>query len=198
MFHIEQPRSRKCCHNPVAEASTLLRRCWCSTTLLGSSGVHALAPVVFLAHALERIWNYLHEGPAEKRDQDHRQPRRHLSHAPSSVSKGNGQVVLLEETVEWVENALVGRNLVNLVVDDKLLEGLGGGRGAVQGLVAELRNGRRLVGQGLGDAELDQRRRADGPRVAEDVLLLAVEETKLRRRGLRGDDRGGCLMGSVL
>lgn len=45
-----------------------------------------------------------------------------------------------------MEEALVRRNGVDLVVDDKLLEGLGGGRGAVQGLVAELRNGRRLIG----------------------------------------------------
>ena len=135
----------------------------------------------------------LHEGPAKERDQDHRQPGRHLRESPGSVSERNSKAVLLKRAVEGVEDTLIRRNLVNLVVDNKLLERLGGGRGAVQGLVAELGNGRRLVSQRLGDAELDQRRCADRPRVAEDVLPLAVDEAKLGRRGLGGDDRDGCL-----
>lgn len=97
-----------------------------------------------------------------------------------------------------MERTLVRRDGIDLLVNNKLLEGLGGGRGAVQGLVAELRNGRRLVGQRLGDTELDQRGRAKGPRITEDVLLLAVEEAKLGRGGLGGDDRNGGLLLSVL
>lgn len=139
----------------------------------------------------------LHEGPAEERDKDHGQPRGHLREAPCRVSERNGKTVLLEQAVEGVEKTLVRRNGIDLVVDDELLERLGGGRGAVQGLVAELGDGRRLVGQRLGDAELDQGGRADGPRVAEDVLLLAVDEAELGRRGLRGDERNGGLRLSV-
>lgn len=108
----------------------------------------------------------LHESPAEERDKNHGQPGRHLRKSPGSVSEGNGKAVLLKQAVEGVERALIRSNIVDLVVDNKLLEGLGGGRGSVQGLVAELRYGRRLVGQRLGDGELDQRRRAKGPRVA--------------------------------
>lgn len=96
-----------------------------------------------------------HEGPAEERDEDHRQPRRHLGEAPGNVTKGNSQAILLHQTVKGVEETLIGRDLINLIVDDKLLEGLSGGRGAVQRLVAELGNGRRLISQRLGDAELD-------------------------------------------
>lgn len=168
---------------------------WCSTTLSRGAGVHALAPVRMLVlFSRSAMLVFLHEGPAEERDEDHRQPRGHLGETPSDVTERNGKVVLLEQTVEGVEGTLVRSNLVNLVVNNKLLEGLGSGRGAVQGLVAVLRNGRRLVSQRLGDAELDQRRRANGPRVAEDVLLLAVEEAELGRRGRSGDDRDGCLL----
>lgn len=106
---------------------------------------------------------FLHEGPAEERDKDHRQPRGHLGEAPGNVCEWDGKVVLLEQTIEGVERTLVRGDLVNLVVNNKLLEGLGGSRGAVQGLVAVLRNRRRLVGQRLGNAELDQRWRADRP-----------------------------------
>jgi hypothetical protein len=124
---------------------------------------------------------FLHECPAEERDKDHRQPRRHLGEAPGSVSERNGQAILLQQAVEGVEDTLVRRNGIELVVDNELLEGLGGGGGAVQRLVAELRDGRRLVGQRLGNAELEQRGRANRPRVAEDVLLFAVDKGELGR-----------------
>jgi hypothetical protein len=135
----------------------------------------------------------LHEGPAEERNENHGQPGRHLGESPGNVGVGDGEAILLESAVEGVEDALVRKNLVKLVVNDKLLECLGGGRGAVQLLEANLRNGRRLVGQRLGNAQLDQRGRADRPRVAEDVLLLAIDEAKLGRRGLGGDDGDGGL-----
>jgi hypothetical protein len=135
----------------------------------------------------------LHEGPAEEGDQDHGQPGGHLGESPGNVSVGNGEAVLLESAVEGVEDALIREDLVKLVVNDKLLECLGGSRGAVQLLEANLRNGRGLVGQRLGNAQLDQRWRADRPRVAEDILPLAIDEAKLGRRGLSGDDGNGCL-----
>lgn len=135
----------------------------------------------------------LHESPAEERDQDHRQPGGHLGESPGQVSEGDGKAVLLEQAVEGVEGALVRSNVVDLVVENELLEGLGGGRGAVQRLVAELRDGRGLIGQRLGDGELDQRWRAKGPRVAEDVLLFAVKEAKLGRGGCGGNEGSGCL-----
>ena len=122
---------------------------------------------------------FLHKGPAQERDKNHRQPGGHLRESPSSISERNSKTVLLEETVEGMEDAFVRRNGVNLVVNNKLLECLGGSRGTVQGLVAELRDGCRLIGQWLGNAELDQRGRTNGPRVAEDVLLFAIDEAKL-------------------
>lgn len=168
---------------------------WSRRALLsGSSRVHALAPVHLSVSFLMSIkMGDLHEGPAEKGNSDHRQPGRHLREAPSSVSVGNGQTVLLQRAIEGVEKTLVRSNLVNLVINKKFLESLGGGRGAVQRLVADLGNRRRLVSQRLGNAELDQRWRADRPRVAENVLPLTVDEAKFGRRRLGGDDRGGCL-----
>jgi hypothetical protein len=168
---------------------------WCSTTLGGGAGVHALAPdVVSVLYLRCRESLSLHEGPAEEGDEDHGQPGGHLGEGPGDVSVRDGEAILLQGTVEGVEGTLVRGNLVNTVLKDELLEGLGGGRGAVQGLVAVLGNGRGLVSQRLGDVELDQRRRADAPRVAEDVLLLAVEVAKLGRRGRGGKDSGRCLI----
>lgn len=57
-----------------------------------------------------------------------------------------------------MEGTLVWGDLLNLVVNDELLEGLGGGAGAVQGLVANYGDGRRLVSHGLGDLEVVERR----------------------------------------
>ena len=168
---------------------------WCSTTLSGGTRVHALAPDLVLALLLKcRDLLFLHEGPAEERDEDHGQPGGHLGEGPGDVSVRNGEAVLLQDTVKGVEGTLVRGNLVNLVLKNKLPESRGGGRGAVQRLVAVLGNGRRLVSQRLGDVELDQRRRAETPRVAEDVLLLAVEVAKLGRRGGSGKDSGRCLI----
>lgn len=83
--------------------------------------------------------------------------------------------------VEWVEETLIGCNLLDLIVENQCLEGLSRGAGAVQGLVSDDWDRRRLVSQRLGDGEIIQRRRANGPRVAEDVILLAVKISELRR-----------------
>lgn len=106
---------------------------------------------------------YLHERSGQEGDDNHRHPRGHLGESPCNICVGKSQVVLLERTVEGMEDSLVWLNLLNLVVDDELLDGLGGGRRAVQGLVADSGNWRRLVGKRLGDLEVVDRGRADGP-----------------------------------
>jgi hypothetical protein len=73
----------------------------------------------------------LHERPAEERDHDHRQPRWHLGEAPGHVAVGDSEAELLKLTVERVEDSLVGRDLLNFVVDNQVLERLYGGAGAV-------------------------------------------------------------------
>lgn len=64
----------------------------------------------------------------------------------------------------------------------------GGGACAVQRLVANGRNGRRLVGHGLGNLEVVERWCADGPCVAENGLGFAVKVRELGRIGLCGHD----------
>ena len=135
----------------------------------------------------------LHEGPAEERNQDHWQPRGHLGEAPGHVAVRNSQSKLLELTVEGVEETLVRRDIRNLVVDNQSLVGLGGSASAVQGLVADDWDGRRLVCQRLGDREQVQRWCADRPRVAENVLLLTVKVRKLGRVRLCSHDGKRCL-----
>ena len=87
-----------------------------------------------------------------------------------------------------MEGTLVWGDLLNLVVNDELLEGLGGGAGAVQGLVANDGDGRRLVSHRLGDLEVVERWCADRPCVAEERLGFAIKVRKLGRIRLRGHD----------
>lgn len=123
----------------------------------------------------------LHERPAEERDQDHWQPRWHLGEAPGDIGVRNSQVELLKLAVERVEEALVGRNLLDLVVDNQRLQSLSRGAGAVQGLISDDWDRRRLVSQRLGDGKVVERRRANRPRVAENVLGFAVKVSELGR-----------------
>ena len=134
-----------------------------------------------------------HEGSADERDEDHGQPRRHLGEAPEDVGERESEAVLLNLTVEWVPVALIRGNLLVLAVDEQLLERLGGGGSAVQGQETSGGGGSRLVGQRLGDLEVVERRRADRPRVAEELLLIAVDDGELGRVGLGGQEGKRCL-----
>jgi hypothetical protein len=80
-----------------------------------------------------------------------------------------------------VEHTLVRGNLLDPIVDNQRLVSLPSGAGAVQGVVADSGDRRRLIGQRLGDLEVVERRRANRPRVAEDVLLLAIKVGELGR-----------------
>ena len=135
----------------------------------------------------------LHEGPAHERDNNHRQPGWHLGESPEEVSERDSQAVLLKGSIERVPVALVRRSLLVLVVDEEGLEGLGRGRSAVQGKEADGSSRSGLVGQGLGDLEVVQRRRADGPRVAEDLFLVAIDHGELGRVWLGSQKREGVL-----
>jgi hypothetical protein len=88
-----------------------------------------------------------------------------------------------------VEDTLIRLDLLDLVIENQVLDGLRGGRGAVKGLVAHSRNRRGLVSQRLRDLEIVERRRADGPRIAKDVVNLAVEVGELGRVRLRSKQR---------
>lgn len=135
----------------------------------------------------------LHERSAKERDGNHRHPRGHLRQSPADVTKGNSQLVLLQQAIERVENTLIRLNLLNLVVYNKLLDRLGRSRRAVKRHVADCGDGRRLVGQRLGDLEVVERRGANRPRVAEDALNLAVDEAELWRIGGGSEDGQRCV-----
>lgn len=134
--------------------------------------------------------NDLHERPADKRDDDHGQPRRHLGETIGEVAVRDSEVVLLHGAIEGVEVAPVRLNLSNLIVDNELLDRLRSSGSAVQCLVASDRDRRRLVGERLRDLEEVQRRRVNGPRVAQNTLGFAVQVRELGRVG-HGCDQGG-------
>lgn len=52
-----------------------------------------------------------------------------------------------------MEDAFVWLDLLHFIVDNQMLECLGGGGGAIQRLVADGGNGRRLISQSLGYLE---------------------------------------------
>lgn len=83
-----------------------------------------------------------------------------------------------------MESALISFRLLNFLVEDKGLEGLGGGRCAVQRRIADGGRGSGLIGQWLRDLEIVQRWRTNGPRIAENGLVIAVKDGELGRVGL--------------
>jgi hypothetical protein len=159
--------------------------------------VHYDGPCKYISTKLSRVsCSNSHKRPADERDQDHRQPGRHLGKSPEDPRDRDSQVVLLKRSVEGVEDALVRRRVLELTVNNELLDGLGGGRCAVQG--EEARSGGRsgLVGQRLGDGKVVDGWRADGPRVAENWFIIAVENGELGSVGLRGKEGKGSLVAS--
>jgi hypothetical protein len=75
--------------------------------------------------------------------------------------------------------ALVWSHFFIFFIDNELFEGLGGSRGAVQVNVTSSWRWRGLVCQRLRYIEVVNRRRTDGPRVAQDGLLITVENREL-------------------
>lgn len=153
------------------ETWEFIRLPWCS--LGGGGSGHAIA----------------HERPADKRDDDHGEPRRHLGETIGEVAVGNSEVILLHGAIERVEVAPVRLNLSNFIIDNELLDRFRGSGSAVQCLVASDRDRRRLVGEWLRDLEEVQRRRVNGPRVAQNTLGFAVQVRELGRVG-HGSDEG--------
>lgn len=127
----------------------------------------------------------LHERSAEQRDEDHRHPGRHLRESPQNVSQRNSKTKLGDLAVEWMPEALIRLSLLIFLINDKLLESIGGSRGAVQLDVANSGSGRRLISQRLGNAEVVDRRRADRPGVAKNRLIITVHNSEFWRVGLR-------------
>lgn len=165
-----------------------------SLGLSGSTWVHALAPSNALVHRIASLAHFnLHDRSAEEGNQNHWQPRRHLGEAPGDIAVRDSQVVLPERAIEGVEETLIGLDLLNLVVHNQVLEGLGSCRGTVQGLVADSRNGRRLISKGLGDLEVVERGCANRPSVAKDILDFAVKVSKLGRIWLGSKNGKGSL-----
>ena len=124
---------------------------------------------------------HLHDVPADKADTDHESPARDLGEAPNSVTDGDVQAVLGERAVEGVEDALVG---LGLLVRLLKVDGgdLGGGDcGAVDVDGADGRGGRALVEKRLGKLQVEDTGRADGPGVAEDTVLVAVQVCEVGR-----------------
>ena len=139
--------------------------------------------------------NDLHERPADERDENHGQPGRHLGEGPENIGNRDRHAILLERSVERMEDTLIRRGVLKLVVDHEGLDGLGRSGGAVQGNVAGSRGRGRLVGQRLRDGEVVERWRTDGPRVAENGLRVAVHDGELGSVGLSGQEGKGSLVG---
>lgn len=88
-----------------------------------------------------------------------------------------------------MEDALIWLYILNLVINDERLEGLGRGRGAIQRPVTDGRDRCGLIRQGLGDLKVVERGRANRPRVAENALGFTVQIGEFGRIWFCGEDR---------
>lgn len=135
-----------------------------------------------------------HDGSAEETDTDHEHPARDSADTVDEVTERNVQVVLSEDTVGRVEEALVGRALSVLLLGVDLVQILSGNGGGIH--VDKVEVGRETLFAlwlGLGNLEVVDGGRAGGPGRAQDALLLAVQQTEVRRGGVGREEEDGFL-----
>lgn len=138
---------------------------------------------------------YVHDVAADERDADHESPAGDLGEAPDGVAYRNVEAVLSERAIEGVEEALVGFGLlVGLVeVDSGNLGGRDGS--AVERQNADSGSRSALVGERLGELNVQNARRANTPGAAEDTVLLAVQVGKVGRVGGGGEQSDTAIEG---
>lgn len=123
----------------------------------------------------------LHESSAEHGDGNHWQPRWHLCKSPHNIANRDVGSSSSEETIKWMPDALI-RCSVRVLGFGVQFNNIASCRiYLVQWDKANSCSGLRLVGQWLREQDVHYLRWANGPRVAEDLLSIAVDAGKLRR-----------------
>jgi hypothetical protein len=157
-----------------------------STTL----GTHSLAPVIMLVflslvHVIEG--SGLHEGSREEGNTNHQSPARHDRETVNDPTERNTETSLSKNTVERVEESLVGSLFLLESLDGGHLDKvLSGDSGTVQRQVVDSSGRSGLIGKRLGKLDVDDAGSTGTPCIAQLRFLLAVQTTEL---GTSGDDR---------
>lgn len=131
-----------------------------------------------------------HHGSATKGHNEHEQPVGDQAENPHEVSKGSGETELSDLAVEGVEPAV---EKLKLGLAARGLEGnqvVGGGGGHVQSLLVDVDLGRGR--EHLEDVEVGGGNR---PGVAEDGLVVAVQESHVRSVGQNSKLASGLVEG---
>lgn len=130
-----------------------------------------------------RRGGYSHHGAADERDANHKQPAGDDVKDPGDVSKGHRESELSGLAVERVEPGVEELSTVAIVLDS---DDIVGGDGAhVEALLVDVNGGG--LGQHLKDPDIAC---AGGPAVAEDGLVLAIDEAHVGGRG--EESESGC------
>lgn len=137
---------------------------------------------------------YLHNGTAEETDRNHEGPAGDGADRPDEVAKGNVQLVLGEPAVGGVQSALVGLDLLEVLLGVNLVQLLGGNGGGVHVNDVE-RSGETLLTLGLSlwHLEVEDGGSASGPGRAKDALFLTVQQTKVRGGWVGREEEDGFL-----
>lgn len=120
------------------------------------------------------IAEYLHHASAEERNDEHEEPAGDERESPGEVAKGNSETQLGTLAVVGVEPGLVDGQAGVVALESQ--EVLGGGGGQVDPLFVNVD----LRGRGE-HIEDPKAARAGGPAVAENGLVIAVEQAYVRR-----------------
>lgn len=99
--------------------------------------------------------DHAHEVAANHGNGNHGKPAGHLGESPEDVGNGDLDAELNQETVEGVENTLIGRSLLVLLLGVKLGNVQSSGVDAVERDKAHSGSRRRLVGERSRDLDVD-------------------------------------------
>lgn len=139
----------------------------------------------------------LHESTAEHGNTDHEHPAGNSTDSVEGVSDRDVQLVLGEPAVSGVHSALVGLNLLEVLLRVDLVKLLGSDGGVVH--VDDVHgSGSATFSLGLRDLEVVDSGGTGRPDGAKDALLLTVQETEVGRGGISREKEGGFLMKEML
>lgn len=137
-------------------------------------------------------WVDLHHSAAKHGDTNHESPAGDGVHDPQDITHSGGEAVLGQLSVVRVEEPVMQLSVGPVAILVQLDEVVRGHGGHVEALGVDVDRGR--GGQDLEDPEGAG---GGGPGVAEDGLVVAVDQGGMGAVGLKGEF-GGCLVESLL
>ena len=135
----------------------------------------------------------LHKGPANEADTNHKGPAGDNTQAVDGIADGDKEAILGESTVRRVQDAFVWCNVIVPLLAVDLEDVLRGNGGGVQSHAVESGSRAFLAELSLGNTEVPDRGSSGTPGRTQDLVVLAVEISEVRRF-LVGGEQGDRLL----